>query len=86
MIKRPRGVQAALTGFYQRNLGRTLSLRTTYTVDKYSWTNVGLGINLQAGPVNFYVLADNILDYANLADSPYASLQFGFNIISWNEN
>ncbi|MDF0717842.1 DUF5723 family protein [Muricauda sp. 334s03] len=86
MIKRPRGVQAALTGFYQRRFGRALSLKGTYTVDKYSLTNIGLGANFQLGPVNFYVLADNLLSYANLADSHYASLQFGFNIISWNGN
>ena len=86
MIKRPKGVQAALTGFYQRRFGRVLSLKGTYTVDKYSFTNIGLGANFQMGPVNFYVLADNLLNYSNIADSHYASLQFGFNIISWNGN
>ncbi|TXN34778.1 hypothetical protein FVB32_09240 [Flagellimonas hymeniacidonis] len=86
MMKRPRGVQAALTGFYQKRLGRTMSLKATYTADKYSLTNIGLGLNLQAGPVNFYILGDNLLGYRNIADSHYASLQFGFNIISWNDN
>ena len=57
MMKRPRGIQAALTGFYQKRLGRTLALKTTYTVDKYSLTNIGLGLNLQAGPVNFILWA-----------------------------
>src|SRR5690606_21520831 len=86
LIKRPRGIQAALTGFYQRNLGRTLSVKTSYTIDKYSFTNVGLGLNLQAGPINFYVLGDNLLGLSNIADSHYASFQFGFNILSWNDN
>lgn len=86
MMKRPRGVQAALTGFYQRRFGRTLALKTTYTVDKYSLSNIGLGLNLQAGPINFYIMGDNLLAYRNVADSHYASLQFGFNIISWNDN
>lgn len=86
MMKRPRGVQAALTGFYQRRFGRTLALKTTYTVDKYSFSNIGLGLNMQLGPVNFYVMGDNLLSYRNLADSHYLSLQFGFNIISWNDN
>ncbi|WP_313791031.1 DUF5723 family protein [Flagellimonas marinaquae] len=86
MIKRPKGIQPALTGFYQRRLGRAITLKATYTMDKYSYTNVGLGTSLQMGPVNFYVLADNLLSYSNLADSHYASLQFGFNIISWNDN
>ncbi len=86
MIKRPKGIQPALTGFYQRRLGRAIALKATYTLDKYSYTNVGLGTSLQMGPVNFYVLADNLLSYSNMADSHYASLQFGFNIISWNDN
>ncbi len=86
MINRPRGPQTALTAFYQRRFGNALALKTTYTVDKYSLTNLGLGVNLQVGPVNFYVLTDNLLGYQNIAASHYASFQFGFNIISWNDN
>lgn len=86
MINRARGPQSALTAFYQRRLGNTLALKTTYTIDKFSFSNIGLGLNLQAGPLNFYVLADNLLGYANIPNSNYASLQFGFNIISWNGN
>ena len=83
MINRPRGPQAALTGFYQRRFGNTLALKGTYTVDKFSYTNLGLGLNLQLGPVNLYAMADNLLSYSNLADSRYASFQLGLNIISW---
>ncbi len=86
MIHRPRGPQAAVTAFYQTRFGRSLALKTTYTADKYSFTNVGLGLNLQTGPVNFYIMADNLLSYQNIPASNYASLQFGFNIISWNDN
>ncbi len=82
-INRPRGPQTALTGFYMRRFGNTVALKTTYTIDKFSKTNIGLGLNLQAGPLNFYALADNLLSYSNLADTHYASFQFGFNIISW---
>ena len=85
-MNRPRGVQAALTAFYQKRLGRAMAFKTTYTIDKYSLSNIGLGLNFQAGPVNFYILGDNLLSYQNLADSHYLSLQFGFNIISWNDN
>lgn len=83
VINRPRGPQTALTAFYMRRFGNALALKTTYTVDKFSKTNVGLGLSLQAGRVNFYALADNLLAYGNLADTHYASFQFGFNIISW---
>ncbi|MEP2688307.1 DUF5723 family protein [Maribacter dokdonensis] len=83
MINRPRGPQMALTGFYTRRIGNILAFKGTYTVDKFSYTNLGLGMNIQAGPVNFYIMADNLLSYNNIADSNYASFQFGLNIISW---
>jgi hypothetical protein len=86
MINRPRGPQAALTAFYLRRLGNVLAVKGAYTVDKFSQTNLGLGLNLQLGPVNLYAMADNLLSYRNLADSHYASFQFGLNIISWGGN
>ena len=51
-INRPRGPQIALTAFYQHRLGNLMTLKSTYTVDKFSFTNIGLGVSLQAGPVN----------------------------------
>ncbi len=86
MINRPRGPQAAITAFYQRRFGNVLSLKGTYTADKYTFTNLGLGMNLQAGPVNFYLMADNLLGYRNVPASHYASFLFGLNIISWGTN
>ncbi|WP_394747244.1 DUF5723 family protein [Spongiimicrobium salis] len=85
MVNRPRGPQAALSAFYQHRVGTGLSLKASYTVDKFTFSNVGLGINLQAGPVNIYALADNLLSYQNLADTNYLSFQFGLNIISWGK-
>jgi hypothetical protein len=82
-INRPRGPQFALTGFYLRRLGSFMALKATYTADKFSYTNLGLGLNLQAGPINLYFMADNLLSYQNIAASNYASFQLGLNIISW---
>jgi hypothetical protein len=86
MINRPRGPQAALTAFFQHRFGNILALKGAYTVDKFSWSNIGLGMSLQAGLVNFYLMADNLLAYRNIPDSHYASLQLGLNIISWGRN
>jgi len=69
MINRPRGPQMALSAFYQRRFGNFMAVKTTYTVDKFSKTNIGLGLSLQAGPVNLYLLGDNLLAYRNLAAS-----------------
>lgn len=85
-INRPRGPQVAATAFYQRRFGNAVALRGTYTVDKFTYTNIGLGVSFQAGPVNFYLMGDNLLGYRNLAGSHYASFQFGLNIISWHVN
>ena len=62
-----------------------MSFKTTYTIDKFSFSNVGFGGSIQAGPVNMYLMADNLLSYMNIADSHYASVQFGINIISWGK-
>lgn len=82
MINRPKGMQLALSGFYQRRIGNNLALKATYTVDKFSATNIGLGVSGRLGPVQLYVLADNILAYSNLANANTLGFQFGLNIVS----
>ena len=86
VINRPRGPQFAVTAFYQRRFAKVLALKATYTVDKFTASNIGLGMSLQAGPLNLYIMGDNLLSYGNIADSNYASLQLGLNIISWERN
>ena len=84
-INRPRGPKVAVSGFYVRRLGNIMALKASYTADKFSRTNLGLGVSLQAGPVNLYAMADNLLSYQNIAASNYASFQLGLNILSWNK-
>jgi len=83
VINRPRGPQVSLTGFYQRKLGNFLTAKATYTINKFSYSNVGLGISTKIGVLNMYLMADNLLAYQNLANSQYASFQFGLNILPW---
>ena len=46
-----------------------------------------LGMSAALGAVQFYIMADNLLDYQNLAKSQSVSLQLGFNyIFKNNEN
>lgn len=80
-IFRPKGPQMAGTLFYHRRITEYLSAKATYTVDSYSFSNVGLGVSANIGVVNFYIAADNLLKYANLAKAKSVSLQLGFNII-----
>ncbi|MNG39949.1 hypothetical protein D3C84_1283140 [compost metagenome] len=56
-------------------------MKATYTVDSYSYSNIGLGVSSQLGPVNFYVLADNLLEYKDVTKANSLSFQLGFNLI-----
>ncbi len=80
-IFRPKGPQMAGTLFYHRRFTDYLSAKATYTVDSYSSSNVGLGVSADIGKVNFYIAADNLIKYGNLAKAKSVSLQLGFNII-----
>lgn len=84
-ISRPKQPQLALTAYYYHTLFKGLQAKATYTVDSFSLTNIGLGVSANLGPLNFYILADNLLEYQNIYDARSASLQLGFNYI-FNKN
>jgi len=84
-IFRPKGPQMAGTLFYYRRLWDFLAAKATYTVDSYSYSNVGLGLATDIGKFNFYIAADNLLRYGNLAKAKSVSLQLGFNIKFYEE-
>lgn len=79
-IFRPKGPQMAGTVYYRRKITTGLSAKGTYTIDPYSSSNVGLGLVADIGKFNFYIAADNLLRYGNLAKAKSVSLQLGFNI------
>ena len=80
-VKRPLHFQSAITAYYRRRFSDHLSAKITYTVDEFSSTNIGVGFSSQIGPVNFYLLADHLLEYRNLANAHAASVQLGFNLV-----
>ena len=79
-VFRPKGPQFAGTLFYRRRIGKWLSLKGTYTIDAYSAKNLGAAIVADIWRVNFYLAADNLLGYENIADTNSVSLQLGLNI------
>jgi len=84
-IKRPKQPQFALTTYYYRRLYKGLRAKATYTIDSFSFNNIGLGISAHIGGVNFYAMADNILEYKNIYNTQSVSLQLGFNYIFNNK-
>ncbi|GAA4238508.1 hypothetical protein GCM10022291_29240 [Postechiella marina] len=80
-IARPKQPQMALTAYYYRRLFNGLSAKATYTVDAFSFKNVGLGVSAHLGNVNLYLMADNFLEYQNVYNAQSVSLQLGLNYI-----
>ncbi|MBA0883926.1 hypothetical protein GTZ96_009475 [Flavobacterium sp. BBQ-18] len=86
MMSTPRLPITALTGFYQRNFSDKLQLKATYTLDSYSYTNIGLGLSANLGLFNMYFMADNLLAYRDVSKAKSLSFQFGFNFIFKDSN
>ena len=80
-IFRPQSPQLALTAFYQKTLSDKIHTKVTYTIDDFSYANLGAGLSAQFGKVNFYGMIDNILEYRNLSSANSVSLQLGINVI-----
>ena len=81
VISRPKQPQLALTAYYYRRLFKGLRAKATYTLDSYSLHNIGLGLSAHLGGANFYIMADNFLQYQNIYNAQSVSLQLGFNYI-----
>jgi hypothetical protein len=71
----------AVTAFYSRELTHYLNTKVTYTVDRFSATNIGLGASVHVKSFNFYTAIDNLLALPNIKNSNYQSFQFGMNFI-----
>ncbi len=84
-MSRPKRPLLALTAYYYRRLFNGLQVKTTYTIDSYSPYNIGLGMSANLGNLNFYVMADNFLEFKNIYNAQSVSLQLGFNYI-FNKN
>jgi hypothetical protein len=79
-INRPKRLHYAATFFYYRRLTPFLAVKASYTVDDFSYSNIGLAAVTDIGKFNFYVAVDNLLSYSHLTKANLVSLQLGFNL------
>ncbi|HQE33489.1 MAG TPA: DUF5723 family protein [Flavobacterium alvei] len=82
----PRTPLMALTAYYRRQIFESLEMKATYTVDSFSAKNIGLGLSTTIGKVNFYILADNLLEYKDISKARSLGFQMGLNIIFPDKN
>ncbi|WP_298780609.1 DUF5723 family protein [uncultured Polaribacter sp.] len=80
-VFRPLSPQLALTGFYQKSLTKKIHTKITYTIDDFSYSNLGAGLSAQLGAVNLYGMIDNILEFKDLSSANSISFQMGINLI-----
>ncbi|WP_196890652.1 DUF5723 family protein [Aureivirga marina] len=80
-VFRPKKPRIALTAFYARRLFKNIYSKITYTVDSYSYTNVGVGLSAKFGAFQMYGIFDNVLEIPNIYKANQVGLQFGMNFI-----
>jgi hypothetical protein len=78
---RPTTVLWAVTGFYSREFTDALNAKVTYTVDRYSFYNIGVGLSARINRFNVFIAADNLLALPQVKESNYQSFQLGMNLI-----
>ena len=61
-------------------LGRILSASATYSIYNRSYNNVGLGLALNGGPVQLYVVSDNVLGMFMPLSTKNVNLRAGLNL------
>lgn len=83
-MSRPVEPYAAITAYYRRNLFKGFDAKATYTIDQYTNKNIGIGLSSEIGLFQFYVLADNVLEYKDLSKANSLAFQVGFNIMMKN--
>lgn len=76
-----RSIRPSLTLSAHRKMTKWISLATSYTVINRSYNNLGFGVSLNPGPVQFYVMSDNILSAFQPQHARHAQVRFGINLI-----
>jgi hypothetical protein len=63
------------------NVRSWLSASVNYGMYANSFTNIGFGLSLRGGPIQLFVLTDNILAPFNLGGTRTASVSVGLNLV-----
>ena len=80
-VFRPLRQQFALTSFYEKSFSNKLQSKITYTIDDYSYYNIGVGVSAKIWKINFYGILDNLTKLSDISSANNVSLQFGFNLL-----
>ena len=71
----------SITASIHRKLTKWIGVSGSYTIINQSFANLGLGLNLNPGPIQFYLVSDNVLGAFKPQDSQYFQVRFGINLL-----
>lgn len=74
-------IQPTVTLSYNRMVGRHLSVAASYSYINHTFDNIGLGMSTSAGPVQLYIVSDNVLGLISPLDHHNTHVHFGINLI-----
>lgn len=74
-------IHPSLTLSGQTNLGKWVQLIGSYSILNRSYTNLGLGAALNAGPIQIYAVSDNVFGFTRVDYAKNLNMQFGMNVI-----
>lgn len=80
-VFRPVGQQLALTSFYEATITEKFYTKFTHTINDFSTTNFGFGFVGELFNVNIFGMVDNILGLTDIANSKFASVSLGINMV-----
>lgn len=73
-------IHPALALSFNQRLGRWLNYSVSYSMYNRSYNNVGLGMGLNLGPVQLYMVSDNVLGAVFPQNAKNLQLHFGINL------
>jgi hypothetical protein len=71
----------SFTLLYNRKMTKWIGLGASYTMINRSYNNFGLAINFNPGPIQFYVVSDNLLGAFQPQHTRHLQVRFGINLI-----
>jgi len=74
-------IRPSFTLNYNRKMTKWITLSAAYTMINRSFDNLGLGVVLDPGPVQFYLVTDNALGALLPQHARHAQFRFGINLI-----
>lgn len=75
------GIRPAFSVGYEFRLERNLGLVVNYSYFSGSFTNIGFGIQVRGGPLQFYVMTDSVLSAFNFLNYQTIHYRFGINLL-----